>query len=167
MIFMASLGTAQVLPGLQALQAPSRTPSQDAASIGMAQCGQLLDKMSTQTVNGQAEQTSGWLAKDPSKHIFQSVIGISQPGTPPDALATLAVAPMVGNTCEGVATGVYPLPVDCNTADLAVRNSGGKMLSTLKNVRVMLDGNGERLMLLPGAKDTCIAISAKSFIPGA
>jgi hypothetical protein len=111
---------------------------------------------------------SMWHTADPGKHIFQSVVGIAMPNTPSDSLAALVTAPIAPNTCEGVATQVIPLAQDCNTVEASIRagSGGGGQLRPLRGVRVLLDSNSDRVLLLPGAKDTCIAISVKSYFNG-
>ncbi len=160
-------GDAQILKGLQQI-APAgaaQTPAQEAAAHGLRQCGGIIDKMVSNSVNGDNAQSSMWRTQDADKHIFQSVIGISQPGTPPDALAAIISAPLGNGTCDGAAVGIYPLAVDCTTAEAAVKN-GGRLLFMLRNSRVMLDANNERLFLLPGANNTCIAVAVKSYFQG-
>ncbi|MEI7932168.1 MAG: hypothetical protein WCI21_03825 [Alphaproteobacteria bacterium] len=160
-------GDAQVLPGLQLLQQPAApTPAQEAAQHGFAQCGAIIDKMTANSIGGPYAQSSMWHTQDTNKHVFQSVAGITLPSSPQDALAALISAPLPGNVCDGVAVQVIPLAVDCANAENLVKNGGGGLALMLRNTRVMLDANRDRLMLLPGASNTCIAVSVKSYFYG-
>jgi hypothetical protein len=167
----ATPGGAQLLPGLQQqLGALPPTSAQEAAAKGLTHCAPMIDRMVTESVNAPnvsqaTQQTSLWATQNAERHIFQSVIGVSQPGNPPDALVAVVAAPLSPTACDGAAVRIYPLAVPCDTADAAVRN-GGQFLFMLKNTRVLLDANRQRLMLLPGANNTCIAVAVESYISG-
>ena len=56
---------------------------------------------------------------------------------------------------------ILPLAGTCDTAQRVIE-TGGKAAGLLLNARIMLDGAGKRLILLPGFANTCIAISVES-----
>ena len=158
-------GDALQIAGLQVLQQPAvPTPAQEAAQHGLAQCGRIIDRMAGQTIlTPNYTQSSLWHAADPGKHVFQSIAGLSMPNAPPDTFVSLIAAPVAPGVCDGVAMQVIPLAVDCAAAETAVRGTGGQTIFPLRNSKVMLDSNRDRMMLLPGANNTCIALSVKSY----
>lgn len=159
---------AQVLPGLQTpppAPAPPASPAQQAAAVGLGQCSPLIDQMVADSVDGRTDHTSGWSRDNPNKHVFQSVIAMNHPGTPPDALAAVIAAPVATGGCDGASVRIFPLGADCPSVQQAVQN-GGQFMAMLLNTRIMLDANNKRLFLLPGANNTCIAVAVDSYISG-
>lgn len=122
--------------------------------------------MTANSIGGPYAQSSMWHTADTNKHIFQTVAGVSLPSNPPDALTALITAPLAGNVCDGVAVQVIPLATDCANAENLVKNGRGGLAMMLRNTRVMLDANQDRLMLLPGANNTCVVVSVKSYFNG-
>ena len=53
---------------------------------------------------------------------------------------------------------VFPLAGDCPSAQKAMLKDG-RLLAPMLNTRLMLDARGNRVILLPGYRNTCIAVS--------
>jgi hypothetical protein len=101
--------------------------------------------------------------------VFQSVIAVTHPGSPPDALAALIAAPVPAGVCDGARIGVFPLSGDCASMQKAIEGdpnspSHGKLMGMLLNSRIMADANNARIFLLPGYNNTCIAVSVDSYL---
>ena len=115
--------------------------------------------MARQTLTHTYDVQSGWSRTDPAHHVFQSVAALTTPGNnPPDGLAALIAAPVTAGGCDGVVMQIYPLASDCQAAQRAMLKDG-RLLAPMLTTRIMLDGRGNRVILLPAAKDTCIAVS--------
>lgn len=139
------------------------TPVIHAREVGLGQCAPILERMSRQTLTGRYDVQSGWFRADASRHIFQSLAALTRPGnTPPDGIAALVAAPVAAGGCDGVALQVFPLAGDCQTAQKAML-ADGTLLAPMLNTRIMLDGRGNRILLLPAYNDTCIAIAVDSY----
>lgn len=164
---LAGQAVAQVLPGLQRSeplppQPNVMTPGQQATAAGVGQCTPLINRMAAESVAGRWDQTSGWHRTNPGQHLFQSVVGMAHEGNPPDAMAAIIAAPVPAGGCDGATVRVFPLGGDCATVQTAIQN-GGRFIGMMLNIRIMLDANNSRLMLLPGYNNTCIAVAVDSF----
>ena len=134
-------------------------PVRDATQAGIGQCAPILDLMSKQSLTQAYDVQSGWSRADPAHHIFQSVAASTTPGNvPPDGVTALVAAPVTGGGCDGVSLQVFPLAGDCPSA-MKTMLKDGKLLAPLMNTRIMVDGRGNRVFLLPAYRDTCIAVS--------
>lgn len=140
------------------------TPVRQAQEIGLGRCAPVLDRMSRRTLTSAYDVQSGWSRNDPSRHIFQSVAVLNRPGNnPPDGLVALIAAPVTGGACDGVAVQVFPLAGDCQSAQHLILR-GGKTVAPLLDARIMQDAGGNRLFLLPGFAQTCIAVAVDTFV---
>lgn len=138
------------------------TPVVQARAIGLGQCAPVLDLMSRLVLTSRYEMQSGWSQIDPAHHIFQSVAALNAPHkAPPDGMAALIAAPVTAGGCDGIAVQVFPLAGDCQSAQKFLLN-GGKTIAPLLNARIMQDRNGNRVFLLPGFANTCIAVAVDS-----
>ena len=138
------------------------TPVRQANDLGLTACAPMLAAMSRDTLTSSYDVQSGWHRTDPAGHVFQSVAGLNNPAnTPPDSFAALIAAPAGTGGCDGVSVQILPLAGTCDTAQRVIE-TGGKAAGLLLNARIMLDGAGKRLILLPGFANTCIAISVES-----
>ncbi|MBV1704148.1 MAG: hypothetical protein KGQ28_05020 [Hyphomicrobiales bacterium] len=136
-------------------------PVAHALQAGLGACEPTLRAMSHDTLYAPYEAQSGWDAKDPKGHVFQSVAGIRYPGKePPNALAALIAAPRAGGGCDGVQVQVYPVPVTCDAVEAAAK--GGKRIADLQGVHVLLDAHKTRMFLVAGANATCVIVSVDS-----
>ena len=134
------------------------TPVRQAQDVGLGQCAPVLDLMSRQALTGPYDVQSAWSAGDPSHHVFQSIAALRNPAnTPPDGFAALIAAPAEGR-CDGVVVQVFPLAGDCQSAQNVMLQTG-KQLGPMLGTRLMLDAKGNRIILVPGFANTCIAIS--------
>lgn len=142
------------------------TPVVEAQQLGLAQCGPMLAKMGHETLNSAYSVQSSWSPAAPAQHVFQSVAILNTPrNVPPDGLAALVAAPLAGGKCDGVALQVFPLAGNCQAAQKMLL-AGGKNIGAMLNARVLLTGAGQRLFLLPGFNNTCIAVAVdSSFAP--
>ena len=138
------------------------TPVTQAMSVGLSDCVPVLSAMAGETLTAAYDVQSGWHRTDPSHHVFQSVAGLQAPANkPPDSFVALIAAPGTAGGCDGVSVQVLPLAGTCDTARKVIER-GGKQIGTLLASQIMVDASGKRLILLPGAGDTCIAISVDS-----
>lgn len=159
-ILAASQAAAQTaLP----LPAPS-IPVRQAQEIGLSKCAAVLDRMSRRTLTSSYEVQSGWSRADPTRHIFQSVAALSRSGKiPANGIVALVAAPVESGSCDGVAVQMFPLASDCQSAQKLILR-GGETIGPLLNARIMRDAAGNRLFLLPGFDNTCIAVAVDTFV---
>lgn len=147
-----------------AAQPPTKLPDppipvQQAVDIGLGQCAPILRSMSREALASPYDVQSGWSRSDPTHHIFQSVAALRNPANnPPDGLAALIAAPVSSSGCDGVVVQVFPLAGDCPSAQKVMLQTG-KVSTPMLGTRIMLDGQGHRVILLPAFANTCIAIS--------
>jgi len=133
-----------------------------ARELGLADCVPALSAMAHDTLTSNYDVQSGWHRGDPTHHVFQTIAGLNAPAnTPPDSFVALIAAPVSAGGCDGVSVQVLPLAGTCTTAQEVIQKSG-KNLGALLGTRLMLDAGGKRLILLPGAANTCIAITVDS-----
>ena len=138
------------------------TPVAQALELGVTDCAPALAAMAHNTLTSTYDVQSGWHRGDPTHHLFQTIAGLNAPAnTPPDSFVALIAAPVSAGGCDGVSVQVLPLAGTCETAQEVIQKSG-KNLGALLGTRLMLDANGKRLILLPGAANTCIAITVES-----
>jgi len=151
------------LPPLTSVVLPDPPlPVSQALSLGMTNCVPALAAMARDTLTAHYDVQSGWHRTDPARHVFQTVAGVSAPANnPPDSFAALIAAPVSAGGCDGVSIQVLPLAGTCQTARKVIE-TGGKSLGGLLGSQIMLDAAGKRIILLPGAANTCIAISVDS-----
>jgi hypothetical protein len=139
-------------------------PVRQAQAIGMIKCVAVLDRMSRRTLTSTYDVQSGWSRNDPARHIFQSVAALSRPGNvPANGMVALVAAPVTNGDCDGVAVQIFPLAGDCQSAQKLILR-GGETIGPLLNTRIMRNAAGDRLFLLPGFADTCIAVAADTFV---
>lgn len=139
-------------------------PVRQAQDIGLLKCVAVLNRMSQRTLTSSYDVQSGWSRTDPARHIFQSVAALSRSGNvPANGMVALVAAPVESGSCDGVAVQMFPLAGDCQSAQkLILRN--GKTIGPLLNTRIMRDAAGNRLFLLPGFDNTCIAVAVDTFV---
>ena len=119
--------------------------------------------MARKTLTSRYDVQSGWSRTDPTRHVFQAVVALHTPGnTPPDGLTALVAAPVVAGGCDGVAVQVFPLAGDCQTAQKTLLQ-GGQTIGSMLNTRIMVDGRGNRVILVPAFNNTCIAVSVDTY----
>jgi len=138
------------------------TPVAQALELGMTDCVPALTAMAHDTLTSNYDVQSGWHRGDQVHHVFQTIAGLNAPAnTPPDSFVALIAAPVSAGGCDGVSVQVLPLAGACDTAQEVIQKDG-KNLGALLGTKLMLDGKGKRLILLPGAANTCIAITVES-----
>jgi hypothetical protein len=138
------------------------TPVAQALELGLTDCVPALSAMAHDTLTSNYDVQSGWHRGDPTHHVFQTIAGLNAPAnTPPDSFVALIAAPVSAGGCDGVSVQVLPLAGTCDTAQEVIQKDG-KSLGALLGTRLMLDSKGKRLILLPGAANTCIAITVES-----
>ena len=138
------------------------TPVAQALGVGMTACAPMLSAMAHDTLTSAYDVQSGWHRGDPTHHVFQTVAGLNTPANaPPDSFVALIAAPVGDGNCDGVSVQILPLAATCAIAQKVIE-TGGKSLGALLGSQIMVDGAGKRLILLPGAANTCIAISVDS-----
>ena len=181
---LAGLAQAQTPPAKPAVKPPARSnpprpapaaapaqpprlpdppiPVAQARDAGLGQCAPTLDAMARQTLTQPYDVQSGWARADAGRHVFQSVAAMSNPANKPaDGFAALIAAPVTAGGCDGVAVEVFPLAGDCQSA-AAFMIKGGQTATPLMNARIMIGAAGARTILLPGAANTCVAISVNT-----
>lgn len=160
MLLAAGHAAGQSTPALPVPPVPVR----QAQEIGLRQCVTVLNRMSQRTLTSSYDVQSGWSRTDPARHIFQSVAALSRSGNvPANGMVALVAAPVESGSCDGVAVQMFPLAGDCQNAQkLILRN--GKTIGPLLNTRIMRDAAGNRLFLLPGFDNTCIAVAVDTFV---
>jgi hypothetical protein len=137
-------------------------PVAQARQAGATACLPLIDALSRRLLQGPYDVQSGWDRLDPAHHSFQSVAGLAlgSPDHAADGLAALFAAPLANGACEGASVEVYPLATDCAAAASSL--SGARDAGALQRSRVLFDANGRRVILVPGFRGTCVAVSVTS-----
>ena len=138
-------------------------PTQHAAQAGMGRCVRAVDQLSRAELGTAYNAQSIWSQSDPGGHVFQSVAGVRNARNNPQAgVVAIIAAPVANNACDAVTVEVYPLAASCTDVQKLILK-GGEVETTLQDVRVLTDGQKRRLLLLPGAGATCVALSLNSF----
>lgn len=138
-------------------------PTQHATQAGMGRCTPAIDQLSRMALNVPYNAQSTWNQAAPADHVFQSVAGVKNPkNNPAGGMVAIIAAPVSNETCDAVAMEVYPLAGSC--ADVQkLLTKGGEIETALEDIRVITDAQKRRLFLMPGAANTCVAISINSF----
>ena len=138
-------------------------PVQQVEEIGLTQCSSIVEQMSQAGLQGSFQSQSGWHGKDPAKHLFQSVAILQRPDVSPgNGLVAMVASPTNKTGCDGALVQVFPLSGNCETAELKMTENGA-VHTPIANIKMMVTSSGDRMFLLPGANDTCVAVSVDSF----
>jgi hypothetical protein len=142
--------------------AESPLPVQHVTQLGIQPCIGVMDKMARGNLNQHYEAQSAWNKDAPAEHVFQSVVVMHTPqGMPQDVLVALTATPTPNGACDGVTVQVFPLAVDCQSVKKQMENNGSTSRPII-NALVVFDKNGQRIFLLPGMANTCIAVAVDS-----
>ncbi len=138
-------------------------PTQHAVQAGLGRCVPAVDQLARMALGSPYNAQSTWNQTAPADHVFQSVAGVKNPkNNPPGGMVAMVVAPVTAETCDAVAVEVYPLAGSC--ADVQkLMMKGGEIETALEDVKVITDPQKRRLFLMPGASNTCVAVSVNSF----
>ncbi|HYZ23651.1 MAG TPA: hypothetical protein VE690_16000 [Rhodopila sp.] len=129
----------------------------------MGRCVRAIDQLSRAELGTPYNAQSIWNQADPAGHVFQSVAGVRDArNNPSSGVVAIIAAPVANDACDAVTVEVFPLAASCAEAQKVILK-GGEVETTLEDVRVLTDSRKRRLMLLPGAGATCIALSFNSF----
>lgn len=138
-------------------------PTQHAIQAGMGRCTSAVDQLSRMALNMPYNAQSTWNQTAPADHVFQSVAGVMNAhNNPPGGLVAIVAAPVPGETCDAVAMEVYPLAGSCDDMQRLLTRSG-TVETALEGIKVLADAQKRRVFLMPGASNTCVAVSVKSF----
>lgn len=119
----------------------------------------MIDQLARAAATVPYNAQSIWNPIAPDQHMFQSVLGLSNPKNKPSAgVSALVAAPVASGGCDAVTVEVYPLAVNCEQAATAFAK-GGEVRTQLKEVKIVTDAQQRRVILIPGFANTCVAMA--------
>jgi len=152
--------------GGTAAEAQSQQPkiplyAQHAMQAGVQTCAPVVNHLGNAAVDTDYGVQSVWSREEPNQHMFWQLIGMryrNRPGLD-KASSVLIAAPVTPQSCEGVLVQVIPSTRTCDAIEESLTKEGGKPVEILGGVHNMLSVRGERVMLLPAARSSCVIVS--------